>query len=196
VENNPYSPPQANLTVEAEEAATLYVVSTRKFWVLQIATMGLYQLYWFYRNWTLYKELTNSSIWPVPRAIFSIFFARSLNTIVDKRIKRQQLTHQWSPDNCAFIFIVFAIMGNVSDRMAMKEIGSPISDFVALAVMPICGWALWQTQRAINVASSDADGTSNNTFTIANYVWIGIGALLWAAIIYGLYMIFQAQALS
>jgi hypothetical protein len=193
METNPYAAPQADLALPTEIGATLYVVSTKKFWVLLIATLGLYQIYWFYRNWKLYKDHTGSHIWPIPRAIFNVFFMYSLNTVVNQRIKRQQLTHSWSPGYCALIFIVFAVIGNVCDRLSMREIGSPITDILGPIVMPIWGWALWQTQMAINVACKDIEGESNSAFTAANYVWITIGALFWILILFSLYLIFTGK---
>ncbi len=193
MESNPYAAPQAELSPPTSEDAPLYIVSTKKFWVLLIATLGLYQMYWFYRNWRLYKIQTNGDMWPIPRAIFNIFFAHSLNKIVDRRIKSQQLTHCWSPSSCALVFVVFAIIGNASDRMSMREIGSPFTDMLGIVVMPIWGWAMWQTQLAINVACRDPEGESNSRFTAANYVWMAIGALFWALVLFSLYMISTRQ---
>lgn len=193
MDTNPYAAPQADLSLQTQPDAPLYIVSTKKFWVMLIATLGLYQMYWFYRNWKLYKDNTNRDVWPIPRAIFNIFFAHSLNRIVDRRIKSQQLTHRWSPDAFALIFVVFAIIGNACDRLSMKNIGSPVTDILGLVLVPIWGWAMWQTQLAINVACRDIEGESNSTFTAANYVWMAMGALLWALVLFGLYMIFTGQ---
>jgi hypothetical protein len=56
-------------------------------------------------------------------------------------------------------------------------------------VLPISGWALWQTQRTINVVCGDPDGDSNSEFTWANYAWMLLGGLLWAVAIWGIYIL-------
>ena len=41
--------------------ADFYVVSLRKFYLLYIATLGGYVVYWFYRNWKLQKVATGDT---------------------------------------------------------------------------------------------------------------------------------------
>jgi hypothetical protein len=51
-----------------------YPVSTTKLVVLSILTGGIYEIYWFYKNWKVIKERDSSDIWPFPRAVFSVLF--------------------------------------------------------------------------------------------------------------------------
>jgi hypothetical protein len=48
-----------------------FPVSLPKLFVLSIATGGLYQLYWFYRNWKYIKARNGSAIMPFWRALFT-----------------------------------------------------------------------------------------------------------------------------
>lgn len=189
MENNPYIPPQANLSVQEQDDTSLYVVATRKFWLLIILTFGFYRIYWFYQNWKRYKSQTKSDIWPVPRAIFSVFFAHSLNGVVDRRLKRRELGFVWSPGMWATIYVVSTLIGNVADRLSMKDIGSPMSDTVGLFSLVVWSWAMWQTQLAINAAGDDPQGDTNSELTAANYAWIVLGCLLWLVVIYGFYIL-------
>jgi len=124
---------------------------------------------------------------------FFMVFTHSLNRIVARRIKSQQLTHRWSPDSCALSFIVLSITGDARDRMSARATGSPVTDIPGLIVVPVWGWAMWQTQLAVNVARRDPEGESNSSFTVANYVWIAIGALFWAQVPYGLCTLFTGR---
>lgn len=45
----------AAVLASAEEPK-FYIVSHRKFTVLFLATMSMYCVYWFYKNWDRYKE--------------------------------------------------------------------------------------------------------------------------------------------
>ncbi len=48
IDKDIYSPPKAELQDIAENTqTTFYVVSERKFTILFLATLGLYELYWF-----------------------------------------------------------------------------------------------------------------------------------------------------
>ena len=83
-EPNLYAPPASEIRGEspagALQAHTFYVVSIPKFCVLYVATFGVYGLYWFYMHWQRYRRGhgQHESIWPVPRALFSIFFTHAL----------------------------------------------------------------------------------------------------------------------
>jgi len=48
-----------------------------KFVVMSVCTFGIYQIYWFYKNWKLIKERTGQKIWPFWRAVFSPIWAYS-----------------------------------------------------------------------------------------------------------------------
>jgi len=64
--------------VKARNAATrYYAVSTPKLVVLSMATFGLYDVYWFYKNWVEIKRRERANIIPWARALFSVFYAYS-----------------------------------------------------------------------------------------------------------------------
>jgi hypothetical protein len=53
---------------------TLYAVSTYKLILMSICTYGVYNLYWFYRNWDGLRKYKNDSYSPLLRAwLFPIF---------------------------------------------------------------------------------------------------------------------------
>ena len=77
--DNPYEAPKSRLETSVEKGdKQFYVVSVKKFTILFFFTIGMYVLYWFYGNWKRYKAYSGKNIWPVPRAIFAIFFTHSL----------------------------------------------------------------------------------------------------------------------
>ncbi len=83
-ERNPYAPPSTPVgdprryLGAMSPAPPFFAVSVTKFIVMTIATLGCYEVYWFYRNWKLIKERERTTIRPAWRAIFAIFFVRSL----------------------------------------------------------------------------------------------------------------------
>ena len=38
--------------------------------LLSVLTLGSYELWWFWKNWTRVKRADGSDIWPIVRAIF------------------------------------------------------------------------------------------------------------------------------
>ncbi len=67
-------------------------VSPLKFVIMSIGTLGLYELYWFYKNWKYVRTRDNSRIMPFWRAIFSPVWCYSLGKDVFKSEGRADLT--------------------------------------------------------------------------------------------------------
>ncbi len=189
MDENIYQPPKAEVSTDNvgdTSSAEFYIVSRKKFLILYIMTLGLYSLYWFYKNWARYRDRHGVSIWPVPRAIFSIFFTHSLFRNVQSTLDEKGSTYRWAHSAMATLYVVTAILSHILDRMAMREIGSPITDFLSLGMLFLTTYALYQGQLAINVACEDPDGDSNSVITGANIAWIIFGALLWALVLVGI----------
>jgi hypothetical protein len=79
---NRYAPPTAAvadvpLHEGAAEEPLFFAVSPLKLVVMSLCTFGLYEVFWFYWNWKMLKS-QGHDVWPVPRAIFGIFFCHSM----------------------------------------------------------------------------------------------------------------------
>jgi len=187
-ETNFYAPPQAQIAdpIDTTDVAPFYVVSERKFLMLFFATVGMYSMYWFWRHWKRHKIDKKLEIWPVPRAIFPIFFAHGLNREIDHLLHRKQQRFAWSANALATVFVVFSLIGNITDRLTWRGIGYPYSDILSLLTLLPIGYCLFRTQQAANLACGDPDADANRRFTIANYAWLSLGMLWWALILIGL----------
>ena len=191
-----YSPPEADIGSGNAEEGKYYVVSKGKFLTLALLTLNGYFLYWFYRNWNLYRANTGESLWPVPRAIFSIFFTHSLFGKVDEDLKQGGSAYTWSAMGSATAFVALVVMQQILDRMAAQEIGSPGTDIISLTLVPVVTYVILQGQMAINVACGDPQGDSNSNYSWANWLWIGFGILLWGIILLGVYLLLNPDALQ
>lgn len=61
-----------------------FAVSRTKFIVLSFLTLGMYELYWFYRNWCSIRDRDSLSIRPFWRAFFAPVFFRKLIQDIDE----------------------------------------------------------------------------------------------------------------
>jgi hypothetical protein len=60
------------------DQAPYFAVSPFKFIVMSVCTLGIYEIYWFYKNWNLIKQREGrTDIWPFWRAFFALFFCYS-----------------------------------------------------------------------------------------------------------------------
>jgi hypothetical protein len=177
---DPYAAPTATVAdlAEAPAASRFYVVSSLKFWSLYAATFGLYGFYWVYRQWADVKRATKGDEWPVMRAIFAVFFIHPLTAEIDQVLTRAQIRRDWHPQLLATLLVVAIIAGRVLDRLAdPNEFG--VLDGISVALLPVVGALQWRIQLAANAACEDPEGTRNARFTVANFVWIGLGGLMW-----------------
>lgn len=185
---NPYAAPATALPQQTETEArqVLYVVAQRKFLLLMILTLGAYSLYWFYRNWSLLNRV-HKIYWPIPRAIFSIFFTHSLFGEVDSQLRKRGVDHRWSPGLLATIFVVATIASRIFDRVTADDVSPSVLVASFLFLVPMI-WPLYRAQLAINLSQDDPDGTTNAELTAANILWMVLGGALWALILFGLLM--------
>lgn len=186
-ENNVYAAPLSDLDQPQAAGAEsrFYVVSTGKMLTLFFLTLGLYRLYWYYKNWSLHNRATGEGIWPAPRAFFAVFFTHSLfGHIADHDATGKRET--WSSGGIATLMIVLLITSNILERLSWKEIGSPTVDILSLLVLIPIGLILKKVQSEVNARCGDPDGSSNSRFTIANVVWCVIGGLFWGLVLLGL----------
>lgn len=186
--DNVYAAPLSNLDQQtyAGTEPRFYVVSTRKLLVLYFITIGLYHLYWNYKNWALHNRATGEGVWPVPRAIFSIFFTHSLF----RDISQHDVTHEraeWNAGSNAAFMVLLVIGGNILERMASKGLGSPMTDIASIAMLVPTGLLLKKVQDEINARCGDPTGSGNASFTGANIAWCVAGAIYWALAILGIF---------
>lgn len=173
------------VTTHNEISNDFYIVGLFKLAILFSCTLGLYMVYWFYRNWKLQKDTTDEDCWPIMRGVFFIFFTHELFARIDKKLRITERKYDWSSNYTATLFIGLVLISRISDKLALKGIGLPYTDLAGLILLPIIGILLIYVQRIINFTCNDVDGESNNKFTSLNFLWIALGAICIALYIIG-----------
>jgi hypothetical protein len=194
-----YAPPKTDLSKASDRNLAdsngddmFYIVSLAKFTTLFFCTLGIYQIFWFFKNWSNYKNVCkfndseDRNIWPVPRAIFAVFFVHSLFREVDAHANAKSRPLTWSVDSSATLMVVLLIASGICSRLSNKGFGSPFTDFGWILLLVPLYFCFRQAQVAINTACGDPKGVSNSRFTVANWIWIVIGAVFWLLVIAGL----------
>jgi len=198
MEGNIYQTPEADLELPIEEAAEFYVVSRKKFLVLYFFTLGFYQLYWFYKHWDTYRksngyrQSVRPSLWPVPRAIFAVFFTHSLFKLIFSSARKIDSNYKWHFQLTATMFVIFDILSNVIDRLTTNEL--LVSTITLLSVL-VVGWALYSAQVVANFACNDSRGAGNSRLTVLNFVWIVLGLVLWLFIAVVIFEVVSGQSI-
>lgn len=67
-----------NQSKDSKTTRVFYAISNTKLIMLSILTFGLYEIYWFYRQWKFVKKVKNLKLTPWARGLFAPLFAYSL----------------------------------------------------------------------------------------------------------------------
>jgi hypothetical protein len=174
--------------VRANGSAAVYVVAPTKFMILAFATMGMYSLYWFYKNWSLQRRAYGLNIWPAPRAIFAVFFTHQLFRAIDTQAHERGYAPGWDASGQATLYVGLAVASHITGRFSeAANVGTALV-LVSLGLGLASAAPLFAAQKVANLAAGDVEGRSNASITAANAVVILIGLLLWATVGVGVFV--------
>lgn len=199
-----YAPPKADLSKvpRSDSTSSFYVVSTMKMMVLFMATLGGYQLYWHYKNWRNHQQEdlaeggTDADIWPWLRMIFAVFFVHSLFREVKAVADANQRESNFDVSTQATLMVLLMLVSAGLSRVPERASFFMVAQVLAIIMLVPSMFIYRNAQRFINASCGDPEGTSNSSFTAANYVWIVLGAILWLFLVVGLSAISGGHAIS
>ena len=186
MESNLYQAPASEIIAPESDrpGVALYVIAPWKFNLLFWATLGIYDVYWNFRNWQNQKDIRQKKVQPVARALFSVFFFASLMKTINDENKGT--TKPLPVTIMATLYVLSYLISTVSDRAAASMETFGILDLISLALLPVTWAVLLKAKKAINLSQGDEHGLLNNRLTLANGIWILLGISLWALILLGL----------
>lgn len=192
-----YKPPAADLQAQRREQPAFFTVAPNKLIVMLLLSFGFYTVYWMYKNWALYRDHSGRSLWPVPRAVFAIFYLPSLLYKIDGMSKSKGkggLPHWWLSAALYFIlpfspYLIGCAIGLFCAVAGydLPRFGFSVGFFIGAAAFVLQALVLLRVQRFINPLNGDSSGMENAAYSNLNRLWIVIGALNWCGINYWLW---------
>jgi hypothetical protein len=171
------SPVVAVTTHTDSRVATMYFpVSLLKLVVMSICTFGVYELYWFYKNWTAIKERAEPEIVPLGRAFFAPLFCYSLFSKIRATAKSRAIQDAVPAGPLAAGWIIFTILGRLPDPYWLVSLLS-----IAF-LLPV--------QEAVNEINLVVSPTHspNSAFTRWNVLAVVVGGLFLALLLVGTFL--------
>src|SRR5436190_4024837 len=150
-------------------------VSMSKLIVMSLFTLGLYEIYWFYKNWQLAKQ-RGQAVSPALRALFSIFFVIPLLREIREIARSVQTGTTMSPGSVGGLFIVLAFAWRLPKPFWLIGYASVIP-------LAIAQGEVAKIHRALGL-----DPTVNNRYSWKNIVGIVIGGLIHTLAIIGFFL--------
>src|SRR5690606_29611544 len=99
-------------------APPFYVVSGNKLLLLYVGTLGIYQVYWFYKHWKQQRPHLEGDVSPVARSIFSVFFAHELFRGIHAWGEQHGQPSAWKPASMAGLYVLLTIVSVVVERLS------------------------------------------------------------------------------
>ena len=175
---NPYEPPQSSVETSAEITTSEYFFSTSTFKlsVMSICTFGLYELYWFYRNWVLIRERTGQKIMPFWRAFFAPLWAYSCFSHIKKAANENDVPESLFLGLLAFLYFILSALWRIPDPYWL------VSYLTFLFVIPANNVATSINEKLV------PDFTNNRKFSGWNWLVVVLGGLLFLLSLVGTFM--------
>lgn len=158
------------------DKVVFFPVSTLKFVTMSIVTLGLYQIYWSYRNWVFLRREFGMKVIPVARAWFVVFFGYSLLKQIKVRAVEYGVPASYSP---GWLFVALLAL------LIASRLPAPYWPITTLAFVPLLPAV--DTINRLN-AGRVARASMNARFTAWNIVGIVLGGLVLAMALFGTYL--------
>jgi hypothetical protein len=178
MEENLYAPPAAVVADYApltrDDDLRFFAVSPLKLVVLSTCTLGLYQIYWFYKHWVLIKARSEPLIIPWARAFFGFFWCYSCFEFIRREERRLGVESPLSAGPLTIGWIVISLT---------SRLPPPYVLFMFLAPL-----LLAHVQRHINHINElvAPDHDRNTRFSAWNWLAVVVGGIFIGLIILGL----------
>lgn len=188
---NPTIPVVEDSEFKDEEKTSYFPVSEGKFLTLYVLSFGLYGVFWFYKNWKLQEPLMDKKIYPVWRAIFSIFFTHALFRRIDQSAAHLDKQHRFNANALATFFVAAIVISNILENLSsnsgvLLSMSSNSIIIVSLSLFLASAYPMVKVQATVNRINNDMLGYLNHKYSLWNYVLITLGTLLWILIALGL----------
>lgn len=172
-----------------QDNTPFFTVSKYKLSVMYLATMGLYAIYWFYKNWKLQQPYMEKNIMPVWRASFSIFFTHSLFKRIRSTAEQNNINLNYNNNIMATLFVALMVLSSLLNQVTGSQ-NINILGITGLVLFVAGLYPLVLVQVTINQINNDPHGVFNDSFSALNYTFIVLGAIMWFLMITGLLISF------
>ena len=160
--------PQAEIVLDSAPPPQplFFAVSLLKLVVLSTCTLGLYQIYWFWRNWNRIRVSGVPGITPSLRTFFLILFCYPCFLRIKRAGKSRGIIPAPPIGILAICFILMTLSGNLPGLLCLTALLSVVF------LLPIQSYV-----NRINAAASPGHDP-NSRFSVWNLIAVIVGGLV------------------
>lgn len=180
--SNPAPAPAATANV-----VKFYDISLTKLISLTLITCGAFEMYWFYKNWSIIKNAEGGKYSAIIRAIFAIFWTDNLFGYIEKKAKEKGYHFEHPIVAYAAWFIVLSVCGNLFNRLTPVNLAMDLGGFllIYLTLVPII--YMQRGATAYN-RTFDSDAGYRSGFSGVEVIWLVCGLIFFSLQSIGVYM--------
>jgi hypothetical protein len=158
------------------EQPIFFPVSPLKLVVMSTVTFGIYEVYWFYKNWKLIKQRTDSDVMPFWRAFFGILFCYSCFKEIKEVATSRGVSFPASPGWLAVLWAGLAISWRLPDPY-----------WFVCWLTPLVLFPIQKTVNDLNTVVAP-DHNPNARFSAWNIVMTVVGGIFFILAIIGAFL--------
>ncbi len=168
---------------EVLSKADYFTVSVRRYLVYEVLSLGIWSLYWYYRNWkAINQSAYKKKFSPTARAFFFNFTAFSLFRKILQGAKKWGYPESYPSFLLAALLILFGVLDKIVNLLPMRS-GREIVFTILLAGVTLIASPLILSPviRAIRYIQSKngKDPQADNRLTWGQYVCFVLGIVCW-----------------
>ncbi len=169
---------------KSKDSKYLYISESR-FVIMSILTLGIFETYWIYKNWSYVRDRDDLDIKPVWRALFGIFYMHSLLNFIEGDNEMNIIQRAtFSGASLATGWVIMILIGNILgkfDDLSINVIGLLISVPSFLCLLPV--------QKHINNVNSLFNPESKySEWSFGQVVCLVIGIPLFLLVLIGIFL--------
>ena len=153
---------------ESSSLPRFHAVGVPKLVFLSLATLGLYQIYWFYKHWSRVHSWTSNPVLPLGKALFAPAFAFRLFRYIRDELDARAVPFYFDPTGAFLLFVV------LSSLVALRD---PYWLFTLASVAPLA-WA----QASVRRLHLDIDPSFEGDTRLSVRAVIAV-AFFWSAVL-------------
>ena len=168
----------------------LFSISPARLALLSVLTIGLYEIYWFYRNWKALKGIDPEVKHPFWRAVFTVFYCYSLFKKVLGAAKKLNYKGAYNPGPLATTYIILLLIGDGWGRASNLD---KDTDITLMIVSLLSFVPLLYIQRALNFIAGRHHSKRKFRPTVGEVLVVIIGFVIFLT---SLYVVFGTKHLT
>jgi hypothetical protein len=175
--NPPIPGPESSPAPAREEGRQAYfTVGALKFCLMSLTTFGLYELYWFYRNWRVIREREQSQISPFWRAFFNPIWTFSMGARFAGDARARNISLALPAVALGILYLLLHALWRLPDPYWLVTL---------LAFVPLLPFDF--AARRLN-GNGELSAPTFARFSVWNITWIVVGSLLLALTLLGTFL--------